>query len=289
MKQVKTLIIPAAGFGTRFLPATKTTPKGMLPVLNKPIVQYVVEEAVEAGIENIIFVTGPAKKTMEDHFDCVPALEKHLKYFKKKEYLEKIDRLSMMANFIYIRQKHFYGSGYPVLECAHLIKDEPFAVAWEDEFYVSRPSRFVQLIKTYNKYQAPVLTSCIGDDEATRRCGVLTGEEVEKSVIKMDKLIEKPGPKKTKSRIITTGGYILTPGALEAVRSLSKKIKKTQELYITEAFSEMIKQGHPVYGKIVKGEFIDCNNPLEWIKSNIKMGLKDPKIKTELKKYLKAL
>lgn len=285
---INKIIIPVAGYGTRFLPASKTTPKEMFPVLNKPILQYVVEEAVAAGIKDIILVTGPDKKTLEDHFDYTNNLEQHLRHFKKTELLKQMQDLVSMANFIYIRQKQFYGNGYPILAAESLINNEPFAVAWGDEFFVSKKPRLTQLIETFNKYQSPVMTGEITDNAGTKTRGIIEGEKINQSTFRINKLMEKPGPKKTKSRIATLGGYILVPEIINILKSLSKKLKKNEELYLTNAIN-LLAQEMSVYAKIIEGEFINCGNPIEWLKSNIKMGLLHHDFKSEIKKYLKTL
>jgi UTP--glucose-1-phosphate uridylyltransferase len=158
MTKIRKAIIPAAGFGTRFLPATKAMPKEMLPIVDKPIIQYVVEEAVSAGIEDIIIVTGWHKRSIEDHFDYPYELEKRLLEAGKEEQAEEVRRIANMANFVYIRQKGPYGNGTPVLNARHIIGDEPFAILWGDEFIYSKPPRLKQMIDVWDKYGKPLIS-----------------------------------------------------------------------------------------------------------------------------------
>ncbi|MDP2933072.1 MAG: UTP--glucose-1-phosphate uridylyltransferase, partial [bacterium] len=209
--KIKKLIIPVAGYGTRFLPVTKALPKEMLPILDKPLVQYIVEEAVASGIEDIILVTGQNKRAVEDHFDYHPELEEWLKKTKKPAQLHEIRKIAQLANFIYIRQKGPYGNGTPVLNARHLIGDEPFAVAWGDDLFACKVPRLRQMIEVYEKYQDPVLSAVRVTAEDTRRYGIIEGLEVEKGVFQIKRLKEKPGPQATDSRLASIGSYILTP------------------------------------------------------------------------------
>ncbi|OGE89903.1 MAG: UTP--glucose-1-phosphate uridylyltransferase, partial [Candidatus Doudnabacteria bacterium RIFCSPHIGHO2_01_FULL_50_11] len=209
--KVRKCIIPVAGFGTRFLPATKALPKEMLPILDKPVVQYIVEEAVASGIEDIILVTGQNKRAVEDHFDYHPELEGWLEKTKKYEKLEQIRRTARLANFIYIRQKGPYGNGTPILNARHLIGNEPFAVAFGDDLFIGKEPRLKQMIEVFEKYGDPVLCGVKVSAEDTKKYGMIEGTEVEKSIYQVKKLKEKPGPTHTTSRLASIGGFILTP------------------------------------------------------------------------------
>ncbi|MBT5337834.1 UTP--glucose-1-phosphate uridylyltransferase, partial [Candidatus Falkowbacteria bacterium] len=193
MVKVKKLIIPVAGYGTRFLPATKAQPKEMLPVVDKPIVQYVVEDAVRSGIETIILVTGSGKRAVEDHFGYNYELQNFLRKAGKEEMRKEIKKIADMANFIYIRQKGPYGNGTPVLCCKHLIGDEPFAVMWGDEFfYTKKKPQLKQLTEVYEKYGDPVLTAYGVSKKDTNKYGIIDGLEVEKDVLQVNTIVEKP-------------------------------------------------------------------------------------------------
>ena len=197
MQKVKKAIIPVAGFGTRFLPATKAMPKEMMPVLGKPVIQYIVEECVASGITDIILVTGMSKRAVEDHFDYNHELQNWLKKQKKHTLRQEVKNIADMANFVYIRQKGPYGNGTPVLNARHLIGDEPFIVAFGDEFMTGKKTRMQQLIEVYEKYTDPVMTLIKTNKEGQKRFGIADPvSEVEPDVIQIRGIIEKPGPKK---------------------------------------------------------------------------------------------
>ncbi len=284
---IRKAIIPVAGAGTRFLPVTKAIPKEMLPILNKPVLQYVVEEIVESGITDIIFVTSYNKRACEDHFDSTPELERMLKKQGKKELLEQIKKISQMANFIFVRQKGPYGNGTPVLNCANIIGNEPFAVLWGDEvFDCPKKPRLKQLIEVFEKYGDPVLTGYKITKEDTKKYGVIDGVKVEPSVLQVKKIIEKPGPDKAPSLVASLGAYVLTPD----IFSILKKTKRGQggELWLVDAIFALGKK-RPIYAKLVEGTFFDTGNPLNWLKVNINFALKDPKVKKEFKNFLKKV
>ncbi|HVF69808.1 MAG TPA: sugar phosphate nucleotidyltransferase, partial [Xanthomonadales bacterium] len=197
-KKIRKAVIPAAGFGTRFLPQTKAMPKEMLPIVDKPVIQYVVEEAVASGIKDIIIVTGALKRAIEDHFDAPNAdLINNLKEGGKDKLLEKTKAISEMANFLYIRQKGMYGNGTPVLSAEPAIEDEYFAVLWGDEFIYSNPPRLSQMIEVHDKYGGAVISGVrIENKEDLRRYGIAEVEEVAGNVFKIKKIIEKPHPDK---------------------------------------------------------------------------------------------
>jgi len=281
--RVRKCIIPVAGFGTRFLPATKALPKEMLPVLDKPVVQCIVEEAVASGIEDIILVTGQNKRAVEDHFDFHSELEDWLKKTKKFQQLEQIREIAKMANFIYIRQKGPYGNGTPILNARHLIGNEPFAVLWGDEMFVSKKPRLKQLIETYEKYHDSVLCAMKITKEETSKYGVIEGLQVEKGVLQVKNLKEKPGPDKTKSRIGSLSGYILTP---EIFEHLGKTPLRNNELWLVDGIERMMKK-RSVYARLVEGERYDAGSKFGWLKANIATALQNKGMKNKLKSYLR--
>src|SRR4051812_2393277 len=202
-KRVRKAIIPAAGFGTRFLPATKAQPKEMLPIVDKPVIQYVVEDAVSAGIEDIVIITGWSKRNIEDHFDYPFELEKRLENSGKTAELEEIRRIADLANFTFIRQKGPLGTGTAILNAKHLIGDEPFMVFWGDEFMDATPTRGQQLVKAYEELGGSAIVSGI---RATRpedynRYAYVTGAEASPGIMKFDKIVEKPGAGKIDSNL----------------------------------------------------------------------------------------
>jgi UTP--glucose-1-phosphate uridylyltransferase len=287
MSQVKKLIIPVAGYGTRFLPATKAQPKEMLPIVDKPIVQYVVEDAVKAGIETIILVTGSGKRAVEDHFGYNYELQDFLKKAGKEDLRQEIKKIADMANFIYIRQKGPYGNGTPVLCAKHLIGDEPFAVMWGDEFfYTPRKPQLQQLIDVYEKYHDPVITTYGISLKDTDRYGVIDGIEVEKDVFQVNKVVEKPGPKNAPSTLASLGGFVLTPDIFEALETT--KLGKGGELWLTDAISKLMKK-RTVYAKKIDGTYYDTGSKLGYLRANVEWALRRPDLKKEFKAYLKKL
>ena len=201
MNKIRKAIIPVAGFGTRFLPATKAQPKEMLPIVDKPTIQYIVEAAVASGIKEIIIVTSGNKRAVEDHFDKSSELEKWLAKVKKTSALNELRAIPRMANFIYIRQKGPAGNGTPILNSQSLIGNEPFAVFWGDEFFTGKVPWIKQMVEVYEKYQDPVVALVKVTKEETKRYGIFAGPEVEKNVIQVNSIMEKPGPQKAKSNL----------------------------------------------------------------------------------------
>ena len=290
MKKIRKVVIPAAGFGTRFLPQTKAMPKEMLPIVDKPVIQYVVEEAVASGIEDVIIVTGAAKRAIEDHFDVPNAeLLKNLEEGGKTKFVEEITRLSEMANFIYIRQKGPYGNGTPILSAEPAIEDEPFAVLWGDEFIYSTPPRLKQMIDVYEKYGGIVISGVrIKKKEDLNRYGIADVTQVEGNVYKINYIVEKPDPDRAPSNLATHGGYIFPPEIFEALRGL--KPGKGGEIWLIDAINHLKEQGVPVYTvEIENAKYYDTGNKLEYMKTVIEHGLKHPEIGEELKQFLREL
>ncbi|MDP2586280.1 MAG: UTP--glucose-1-phosphate uridylyltransferase GalU [Candidatus Komeilibacteria bacterium] len=290
MSKIRKAIIPVAGFGTRFLPATKAQPKEMLPVVDKPTIQYIVEACAEAGITEIIFVTSGNKRAVEDHFDRSPELEKWVEKSTNPQLLKELRSIPRLANFVYIRQKGGYGNGTPVLNAEQLIGNEPFAVFWGDEFFIPQTkggkSWIKQMIEVYEKYQNPVLSVIEVSKEDTKRYGIIDGQRVEKNVYKVKDFTEKPGPAKAKSNLALVGGYILTP----EIFTILKKTKPGQggELWLADAISVLLKK-RPFYAKKIEGKLYDAGTILGWLKANVELALDHPKLNGEFKKYLKNL
>lgn len=289
--KIKKVIIPAAGFGTRFLPATKAMPKEMLPIVDKPIIQYVVEEAVDAGIEDVIIVTGSHKRSIEDHFDYPFELEQLLIKSKKEKELAEVRRIASLANFIYLRQKGPIGNATPLLNARHLIGDEPFLVLWGDDFIVAKPSRTKQLLESFAKHEGTVLGSIrTTKKEDTERYGYALGKMIEKSLMKVESLVEKPGPEKVPSDLAIVSGFIFTPDIFEPLEYLKNNLKPDHELMYIDALNIMMQQGLPVYAREIEGGvFYDTGNKLEYIKTVIQFALKHKEIGSEVKAYLKDI
>ena len=283
--KVKKCVIPVAGFGTRFLPVTKALPKEMLPIIDKPVVQYIAEEAVASGIEDIILVTGQNKRAVEDHFDFNGELEAWLKTTKKYEALRQIRDIAQIANFIYVRQKGPYGNGTPILNVRELIGDNPFAVLWGDDVLVAKKPRLRQLIEVYEKYGDPVLCAIKVAKSETKKYGMIEGVEVEPGIVQVKRLKEKPSAHQTKSRLASIGGYILTPDIFD---ELARTPLRNHELYLPDAIDRLLRK-RPVYACLVSGDRYDAGSKLGWLQANISLGLRDKNLKKPLKKFLKNL
>ncbi|TSA44789.1 UTP--glucose-1-phosphate uridylyltransferase [bacterium] len=287
MEKITKAIVPVAGLGTRFLPVTKALPKEMLPIVDKPVVQYVVEELVRGGITDIIFVTGQGKRAIEDHFDFNPILETWLEKSGKTRELEEIRKIASLANFVYIRQKGPYGNGTPVLNARHLIgKDEPFVLAWGDEFFQNpENSPIGQILDVYEKYQNPVLCVHDTDDEGTKRFGIVEGEEVETSIFKISKFVEKPGPSATKSRLAHLWSYVLTP---DIFTELERTPIRNNELWLADAVANLGKK-RQLYAKKVDGKYFDVGTKSSWLKTNLAFGLANDIMREDIEKFLKNM
>jgi UTP--glucose-1-phosphate uridylyltransferase len=280
-------IIPVAGYGTRFLPATKAMPKEMLNIVDKPVIQYIVEEAVASGITDIILVTGMGKRAIEDHFDHNSELYNWLVKQGKHKLKDEIKKIAEMANFIYIRQKGQYGNGTPVLNAQKIIGNEPFAVLFGDDmFYGGKKPRLKQLIETYEKYGDPVLTACNVSKEDTSRYGIIDALKIEKNIYQVKKIVEKPGPEKAPSTLASIGGYILTPDIFETLAKT--KIGKGGELWLADAMSALLKQ-RPFYACEVEAKYYDVGSKLGWLKANVDLALETRDLKDEFRKYLKTI
>lgn len=291
MNKIRKAVVPAAGFGTRFLPQTKAMPKEMLPIVDKPVIQYVVEELVDAGIEDIILVTGANKRAIEDHFDRPSSdLVENLKLGgeKKKFYIEELNRISDMANFIYVRQKGPYGNATPIKSVKHLLEGESFLAFWGDEFTIASPSRAKQMLDVYNEYGGTVLGGIrLSKDEDYARYGYVQGKEVEDGVWRVDKLIEKPGKDKAPSDIAIVANYLLTPDIFPI---LDKQTAGTGgEFYLPEAIDMLAKQ-KPVYALEIKdAHYYDTGNKIEYLKTVVELALEHKDINGEFRQFLKDL
>ena len=289
-KRITKVVIPAAGFGTRFLPQTKAMPKEMLPIVDKPVIQYVVEEAVHSGVNNIIIVTGANKRAIEDHFD-VPNedLVKNLMAGNKEHILNNIRKISDMANFIYVRQKGPYGNGTPVLAVEPIIEDEPFAVLWGDEFIYSKPPRLKQMIDVYERYGGVVISGVkIENKEDLRRYGIAELEHIEGNVHKIKRIVEKPEPDEAPSNIAAHGGYILPPEVFSALKRV--KPGRGGEIWLPDAINLLNKEGVPVYTVIIEhGKYYDTGNKFEYLKTVVEFALQHEETNEEFKKFLGGL
>lgn len=293
MAKVRKAVIAAAGFGTRFLPQTKAMPKEMLPIVDKPIIQYIVEELVDAGIEDIVMVTGYHKRSIEDHFDHMSAdLRLNLKQGGKDELLEETKKISGLANFAYIRQKGPYGNATPLINAEHLIGDEPFIYAFADDFVKASPSRFAQLVKTYEEHEGTVLT-CVKRDKPGdyRKYGYVSGETFKEGLTQVDKIIEKPGSKEAAfgSELASVSGYILDPKLYDYLHEDLKNLEAGKEFIMQGALQRMIGDGEKVWAlQVQNGRFYDTGDKLEYIKTVIDFALEHEDIKNEVREFLKT-
>ena len=287
MSKIRKAVIPAAGFGTRFLPQTKAMPKEMLPIVDKPVIQYVVEELVASGITDIVIVTGWHKRAIEDHFDYPNELIQMLKEQGKHELLESVKKTAELANFIYIRQKGPYGNATPVRSARSVIGDEPFVVIWGDEFIYSTPPRAKQCIDVFEKYGDPVISAIQVPKQDVSRYGIADAVKVEKNVWQIKKLIEKPKVEEAPSTMAAHGCYVLTPDIFPILDTL--KPGKGGELWLPDAIKELMKK-RPVYAcEIIDGKYFDTGNKLEYLKTVVEFALTHKDLNGEFRKYLKTL
>lgn len=290
MKKIRKAVIPAAGFGTRFLPQTKAMPKEMLPIVDKPVIQYVVEEIVASGIKDIVIVTGWNKRSIEDHFDFPNAeLVKNLRDGGKEKMIEEVNRIAEMANFIYVRQKGSYGNATPILCAEPAIEDEPFAAIWGDEFIYSNPPRLKQMIDVYEKFGGVIISGVrIEKREDLKRYGIAQIVPVSGNVFEIKKIVEKPNPEEAPSNLATHGAYILPPEIFNAIREL--KPGKGGEFWLVDAINILRDQGVPIYAcEIANGKYYDTGNKMEYMKTVVEFALRHPDINGEFRQYLKDL
>lgn len=292
-QKVTKAVIAAAGFGSRFLPQTKAMPKEMLPLIDKPVIQYVVEELVEAGIEDIIIVTGYHKRSIEDHFDHMSAdLRENLKLGGKHEILEETKKISDLANFAYVRQKGPYGNATPIMNVRHLIGDEPFIYTYADDLIVAQPNHFKQLISTHNDLGGSVLPCLpITDDEGYSRYGIVAGTPLSDgpdSIIKMDAIIEKPGKSAAPSNLASIGGYLLGSEIFSYLESAYDNFDGDGEFQVQPIMQRMINSGESLHALPMKQvQYYDTGNKLEYLKTVAEFALNHPELGSEFEAFLR--
>jgi len=288
MAKIKKAIVAVAGSGTRLLPATKSMPKEMLPIVDKPIIQLVVEELVDAGIEDIIFVTRWDKKPLEDHFDRNFELEYRLEQKKKLKELEEIKAIGKLAKFAFVRQTKPLGDGHAVLSALPFVSaNEPVAVLFGDDIIDSKKPGIGQMIETYEHYHDSVICIEGVPKDQVSKYGVVGGTLIQKNVMEIDRFVEKPEPKKAPSNLAVIGRYVITPEIMEILKQL--KPGKDGEIRLADAFVTALQMNIPVYGRILEGKRHDCGNKLKYVIAQIELGLKHPDIGKDLKNYLKKL
>ncbi|WP_340114874.1 UTP--glucose-1-phosphate uridylyltransferase GalU [Maribellus mangrovi] len=282
---VKKAVIPAAGYGTRFLPATKSSPKEMIPIIDTPVIQYVVEEAVESGITDILMIIGKGKRAIEEHFDRSPILEETLEKKNNLEMLEKIKAISEMANIHFVWQKEMNGLGDAILHAKHHVGNEPFVILLGDTLVQSENGPVTkQLIDVYKQQKGSVIALEEVKPELVSRYGVVDGDAVSENVIRAKNWIEKPSFEEAPSNLAVASRYLFTPEIFSYLETTEPG--KNNEIQLTDAMREMVKN-HPMFGLKFKGKRYDIGNKLGFLKTNIEFGLNDPEIGDELKGWLK--
>lgn len=283
-QKIRKAVIPVAGFGTRFLPATIAQPKEMLTVVDKPVIQYIVEEMVASGIEEIVFVTGRNKRAIEDHFDYSSELEQMLRDGDKMHLLKEIDRISQLAKFVYVRQNKMLGNGHALLMAREVIGDEPFAFSYGDDIIESRVPAIKQLIGAYNQKKATIIGTMPVEEQLAHRFGIVSPVGgIKSKTFAIKEVIEKPQGKPP-SRFANFGKYIFTPDIFEYLAKA--KPSRGGELYIADAVNLMAKK-RPVFAHHMIGEYFDCGNKLEYIKANIHFAIKHPELRQDVREFIR--
>ncbi len=286
MHRITKAVIPVAGFGTRFLPATKAQPKEMLPVVDKPTIQYIVEEAVAAGIQDIIFITGPNKRAIEDHFDRNFELEYRLQHAGKHAEFEEIKRIAHLANFIYIRQRTPSGLGHAVLQAEPAINGEPFAVLLGDDLIFGKKPAIGQLAETF----AARGGSVVGVTEVPRknvsRYGIVAGRKLDARTVAVDRFVEKPKPSEAPSRLGVTGRYVFTPEIFDELRKTKPGVGG--EVQLTDAMVKLMSH-QELFAYRYEGEYFDCGNKERFLQAQIHVALSRPDLARQLRSYLKKI
>jgi len=279
-------IFPAAGLGTRFLPATKASPKEMLPLVDKPLIQYVVEEAVASGIEEVVLITGRGKRAIEDHFDVAFELEEDLKAKGKHKLLSEIQRIADLVTFCYIRQKKALGLGHAVLTAKRIVGDEPFAVLLGDDIIDSKVPVLKQMMDIYKRYPFTILAIQKVPKSQTHHYGIINAKKIEDGVYLVKDLVEKPSPDEAPSNLAIIGRYILTPevfGALERTQP-----GKGGEIQLTDGL-KLLMAKQPIYAYEFQGVRHDAGDKLGFLKATVEFGLKNKEFGGEFKSYLQKL
>jgi len=288
--RVRKAVFPAAGWGTRFLPATKAQPKEMLPLVDKPIIQYAVEEAVAAGIEQVIIVTSSQKRAIEDHFDLSFELERLLEERGEIERLRQIRHISDLAQFAYVRQKEQLGLGHAVLMAKELVGHEPFAVILSDDVVVAERPCIGQLIDAYQQVHASVVAVTEVPEEETSRYGVIGGSPVEGAgdgrLYRVDRLVEKPAPGSAPSRLAIIGRYVLTPKIFDKLEQTPRGAGG--EIQLTDAIEALMAE-QAVYGYAFEGTRYDAGTTMGWLKASVEVALARPDVGPEFADYLRGL
>ena len=285
-QRVRKAVFPAAGLGTRFLPATKASPKEMLPLVDKPLIQYVIEEAVASGIESVIIVTGRGKSAIEDHFDVSFELETVLRERGQKADLRLVREISEMARVSYVRQREALGLGHAILQARDLVGDEPFAVLLSDDIIDSKTPALKQLLEVYEKYDAPVLATMTVAGEAISRFGALDVEEVEDGIYRVKDMVEKPPLAEAPSDLAIIGRYVLTPDIFAEIENTTPGA--IGEIQITDAMRALLKK-RDFYAVRFEGTRYDAGDKLGFLIATVELALKHSDLAPEFREYLKTI
>jgi len=288
--EIKKAIIPIAGLGTRFLPLSKTLSKEFFPLVDKPVVQYIIEEAKNSGIEEVVFVVSPGQKAILDYFKKSPDIEKILIKRKKenllkelKEFQEKFEKIS----FSFVTQKEPLGDGHALLQAAKEVKNNPVAVSFGDDIVDSDTPALLQLMNIYKTCLTPVVALKELPPEKVPAYGAVAVEKIANNLYKIKKIIEKPEPSQIPSNLVIVGKYILTPDVFGYLKKATPS--KKGEIILAEVFDKMLGDGKIIYGYELKGNWLECGDKLKWLKSFFYFALKDPRYAEELKKYIKTI
>jgi UTP--glucose-1-phosphate uridylyltransferase len=279
-------VIPAAGQGTRFLPATKATPKELLPLVDKPLIQYIVEEMVAAGIQDIVVISGRGKRAIEDHFDISFELEQILKDAHKEAICKEMRRIADLARFSYVRQREMRGLGDAILCAQTVVGNAPFAVTLGDEVIDAEVPAIGQLMDLYDRLQAPIIGVQEVAPEEVSQYGIITPEAMEDGLFRVTDLIEKPSRSEAPSRFAIIGRYVLTPEVFGVLEKTAPG--KNQEIQLTDALRTMARNG-PMYAYVIKGKRYDAGDKFGFLKATVEFGLKHPEVGTRFAGYLKKL
>lgn len=284
--KVRKAVIPAAGLGTRFLPATKAQPKEMLPIVDKPTIQYIIEEAAAAGIEDIIIVTGRNKRSIEDHFDRSIELEMELEKGGKEELLALVKSIPEIANIHFIRQKQPLGLGHAVLTASHFIGNEPFAVLLGDDVVVAKKPVLRQMVEVFNEYKTSILGVQKVSPEVVHKYGIADCKAIDENIYKVKDLVEKPNREDAPSDIAILGRYILTPAIFSYLET--QETGAGGEIQLTDSLKRLAKN-EAMYAYVFKGHRYDVGTKMGFLQANIEFALRNPEVTEDLKKYLNEL
>ena len=284
--KVKKAVIPAAGFGTRFLPATKVVPKELLPIVDKPTIQYIMEEVAAAGIEEVILITGREKGSIEDHFDTSTELENHLKKKGKEDLLRMVREISEMVTLVSVRQKEPLGLGHAILCANPTVGEEPFAVLLGDDLIDAKVPCIKQMIDVYQEMEGALIAIQKVPRSETHLYGIIKGKRVKDRVYRIEEMVEKPKQGRAPSNLAIIGRYILPPQIFGILEKVSPDVKG--EIQLTDGLREL-SQRFPVFGYEFIGDRYDAGDKLGYLQANISFGLKHPELGPKFKRYLRSM